>query len=336
MSTFTLIDYVINDDYFKSIKEEVTCSICFDIKIDPIMCTKCQNSYCSKCIKNWESKSQKCPFQCDSPKYTVARLVKNLICKLNFRCKNGCNQIIPFEKFQTHNEFECEKIDFKQKYQKLLNRYNELLEQNKELENNVERIFHFNMDSAIIENKNELFFIYNNLFLFFKGVFILELLYRASSDGDNGRKFHELCDHKVGGILILIKTDKNIKFGGFTDAQFISYQNPEKKAAGKNGYGNINFLFQINKRKIFKLRSNSDNKKPAAIFCRSDVGPCFGELGEDIWIKPENFLQKGGILHKDKEKGRICSFDTEDYELTNGESRFKIDELEAFWLKIVG
>ena len=42
---------------------------------------------------------------------------------------------------------------------------------------------------------------------------------------------------------------------------------------------------------------------------------------------------KGGILHKDKEKGRICSYNTEDYELTNGEARFKIDELEAFWLK---
>jgi len=49
-----LMEYVINDDFFKSIKEEITCSICLDIKIDPIMCTKCQNSYCSKCIKDWE------------------------------------------------------------------------------------------------------------------------------------------------------------------------------------------------------------------------------------------------------------------------------------------
>ena len=45
-----LIDYVIKDEFFNSIKEEVTCSICLDIKIDPIMCTKCQNSYCANCI----------------------------------------------------------------------------------------------------------------------------------------------------------------------------------------------------------------------------------------------------------------------------------------------
>ena len=57
----------------------------------------------------------------------------------------------------------------------------------------------------------------------------MELLYRASRDGDKGTKFHDLCDNRSNGILILIKADKNIKFGGFTDAQFISYQNPEKK-----------------------------------------------------------------------------------------------------------
>ena len=94
-----LIDYIIKDDFFNSVKEEVTCSICLDIKIDPLMCTKCQNSYCSKCIKNWQSKSGLCPYQCESPKYSIARVVKNLVSKLNFRCKNGCYKIINFEKF---------------------------------------------------------------------------------------------------------------------------------------------------------------------------------------------------------------------------------------------
>ena len=328
----SLIDFCIKDEYFNSIKDEVTCSICYDLKIDPIMCTKCQNSYCSKCITKWQNSSNKCPFQCDSPNYTVARIVKNLMSKLNFKCKNGCNKIIPFEKIQIHNEYECEKINSQDKYEKLLKKYNELLEEKNELENNVGKIFHFNMNSKIIENKNELFFIYNNLSLFYKGKFMLELLYRATRDGDSGRKFHELCDYKAGGILILIKTDKNIKFGGFTDAQFIPYENLENRAAGKSEIGNVNFLFQINKRKIFKLNPYSYNSKPASIFCRSDIGPCFGELGEDIWIK-NNFLQQGGILHKDKEKGRICSFDTQDYELSNGEQRFQIVELEAFWLK---
>ena len=328
-----LIEYVIEDDFFNSIKEEIVCTICLDIKRDPIMCSKCQNSYCSKCINNWEKKSLDCPFKCESPTYTPARVVKNLICKLNFRCKNGCKKIIPFEKIQAHYDYECEKINFKDNYEKLLNKYKELMKENEELKQNIDKIFPFKMDSAIISNKNELFFIYNSLRIYYYNSNIkLELLYRASRDGDNGKRFHELCDKKRG-LLILIKTDKYIKFGGFTDAEFISYQNPEKKAAGKNGYGNINFLFQINKRKVYNLKQSEENKKYAAIFCRSDVGPCFGDLGEDIWIKPDHFLQKGGILHKDKEKGRICSYETGDYELNDGESRFKIDELEVFWLK---
>ena len=39
------------------------------------------------------------------------------------------------------------------------------------------------------------------------------------------------------------------------------------------------------------------HKKYAAIFCRSDVGPCFGELGEDIWIKPENLGVVKGVFN---------------------------------------
>ena len=121
-----LIDFVVNDEFYKSVSEEVTCSICLDIKKDPLMCTKCQNSYCSNCINDWKKKSAQCPFKCNEPSYTPARLVKNLICKLNFKCQNGCDKIIPYEKLEMHLEFECEKNNFKEKYSKLLNKYNEL------------------------------------------------------------------------------------------------------------------------------------------------------------------------------------------------------------------
>lgn len=59
------------------------------------MCNKCQNSYCANCINNWQKQSSSCPFKCQYPSYTSSRIVKNLICKLNFKCKNGCNEIIP-------------------------------------------------------------------------------------------------------------------------------------------------------------------------------------------------------------------------------------------------
>ena len=321
-----LIEYVINDDFFNSVKDEVTCTICLDIKIDPLMCTKCQNSYCANCIKIWQKKSDKCPFKCDSPSFTKARIIKNLLSKLNFKCKNGCEQIIPYDKVLSHYDSDCEKINFKERYEQLLVKYNELANEKKQLEENFDLLFDFDMNSEILETSNEVFFIHRTLSKYYKQNFELELLYRATRDGDNGKKFHQCCDNKLGGVLVIIQTDKNVKFGGFSDAVWISCTNLE----GKNIVGDVNFLFQINKRKTYALKNYT--KKITSIFCRNDLGPCFGELGEDIWIESDNFLKEGGILHKGKEIGRICSFDTADYELTNGERYFKIKELEAFWL----
>ena len=116
-----LIEYVLHDDFFNSIKDEVTCSICMGIKIDPVMCSKCQNSFCEKCIKEWKKKSAKCPMKCDSPSYFKTRVIKNLVCKLKFKCKNGCDKIIPFENVIQHNEIECEKISQEEKYKKIIN-----------------------------------------------------------------------------------------------------------------------------------------------------------------------------------------------------------------------
>ena len=328
-----LIEYVIKDDYFNSVKEEVTCTICLDIKIDPVMCSKCQNSFCSNCIKNWEKQSSECPFKCQFPSYTPARIIKNLVSKLNFKCKNGCNEIIPFEKLKIHNEEECKKLDYKQKYENLLVKYNELAREKKNLinvNNNITSFSNFNLDSYILTNNEEVSFIHKILSDHYSPGFKLNLIYRATRDGDTAQNFHEHCDNKQGGILIVIETDKNIKFGGFSDAVWTSYSNPLRNTIGNNVCGSVNFLYQVNKRKKYALTNWT--KKLTAIFCRKDVGPCFGELGEDIWVKGRHFLIGGGLIHKDKDKGRICSYNTEDYELTNGDPTFNIRELEAFWL----
>ena len=323
-----LIEYAIKDEIFKSIEDEITCSICQNIKINPLMCSKCQNSFCSKCIKNPHI-NEKCPFNCYQSTFAPARIVKNLLSKIKFKCFNGCNEIIPYNKLEAHYELECKKIDYKTKYQTLLSKFNQLNSDFSELQMNFNKILNFEMNSVIIENQNELFFVYSSIKKYYKN-FKLELLYRATKNGDSGKDFHELCDNKPGGVLILIKTDKNLKFGGFSDAEWVSFLDEKKPANGKNVCGKINFIFQINLRKVYELKFFM--KKLTSIFCRSDVGPCFGELGEDIWIKP-NFLSRGGLLHKDKEKGRKCSYDTQDYELNNGERKFGIKEIEAFWLK---
>ena len=126
----------------------------------------------------------------------------------------------------------------------------------------------------------------------------------------------------------------------FRVSQFRRFSAEYLQAIAINPSTNVNRLFSkktmiksklpVPERKTYALKNYT--KKITSIFCRNDLGPCFGELGEDIWIESDNFLKEGGILHKGKEIGRICSFDTADYELTNGERYFKIKELEAFWL----
>ena len=141
-----LIDYVIKDDVFKSIEEEIICSICSDIKKDPYMCSKCQNSFCKICIEKWKKKSKVCPFKCNNPTYSSIRLIKNLLSKLHFKCPNGCDVKIPYDNIEKHLDKECKKIEYKKKYEHLLSdfdslniKYNELekkyIELQKKLEN---------------------------------------------------------------------------------------------------------------------------------------------------------------------------------------------------------
>lgn len=337
-----LISYVIKDSFYNTIEGEIICSICGNIKFNPIMCSKCQNSFCSNCIKEWEKNSQLCPFKCFAPDYINCRLVNSLLSKLTFKCKNNCEEIIPYDKLTNHYDFECKNIEDKEKNQNLLIKYNtlkkkyDILEKEyNELKTNFIILLNFKIDSNIIpDNLNDLFFINNLFYEHYRNKKInLELLYRASRDGDTSKKFHESCDDKVGGILILFKTDKNIIFGGFSDAKWCSYYKQEDPKIGKDMTGTINFLFQLNNKKKYYLR-RQENEKIAGIFCRQNCGPCFGSCGEDIWITG-NILSKSGILHKDKEKGRKCSYNTKfDYELNNGESNFKLVELEAFLLHL--
>lgn len=118
--------YLIEDDIFKSIEEEVICTICTQLTKNPVTCSKCQHSFCQHCIDTWKQKSKICPYKCNDPQYSKNRLINNLLSKLHFKCPNGCNDIISYDNFEKHRK-ECnQKIDYKLKYEKLLTEYNKL------------------------------------------------------------------------------------------------------------------------------------------------------------------------------------------------------------------
>ena len=87
-----------------------------------------------------------------------------------------------------------------------------------------------------------------------------ELLYQASIDGFGAIKFHKKCDGKKNTIVLVI-TDNNRIFGGFSELEWDSYSLYKK---GKKG-----FIFSINDNKIYY------NKSKYKICCNENLEPIF-------------------------------------------------------------
>ena len=92
----------------------------------------------------------------------------------------------------------------------------------------------------------------------------LKKLYQATIDGDGPINFHSRCDN-IPYTLVLYKSEKNRRFGGFTSIPWSSPSSGDYKD-DKNA-----FLFSLDKHKIFPC-----NNKGYAIECYKDYGPCFG------------------------------------------------------------
>jgi len=94
---------------------------------------------------------------------------------------------------------------------------------------------------------------------FNKNISNFELLYQASIDGYGEKNFHEKCDGKNNTIVLVI-TDNNRIFGGFTELEWNDYGYKE---------GSKGFIFSINDNKIYY------NKSKYQIYCNSYFEPQF-------------------------------------------------------------
>ena len=116
---------------------------------------------------------------------------------------------LKYEKLENENKEIKEKLEellkWKEKYKKDLD---EVIKKNQIMKN---------LDSKIFKDAEEIEFlnnrIINNNQLLKDKTVKYELLYRASRDGEKTENFHSKCDNK-GTTLIIIKTDKGLKFGG--------------------------------------------------------------------------------------------------------------------------
>ena len=99
-------DQIVQKDLYNILKDSITCPLCFGIYINPVMCMKCQNTYCKKCAEDWGKRDNKCPNRCENPNYQESIGKNEILSKLKFKCQN-CDLEVDYNKALNHKD-SCE------------------------------------------------------------------------------------------------------------------------------------------------------------------------------------------------------------------------------------
>ena len=103
-------------------------------------------------------------------------------------------------------------------------------------------------NTSVIMSKNENAMIFSGIEnKMGKKIKLIKKLYQASIDGGDPINFHLKCDNKPN-TLVLIKSEGNRRFGGFTP---ISWQ---KEGGDIKDSENKTFVFSLNNKKIYYLK----------------------------------------------------------------------------------
>ena len=138
---------------------------------------------------------------------------------------------------------------------------------------------------------------------------IINLLYKASVDGDQASVFHEKCDD-AQNTIVLVETKNGKRFGGFTTCSWSG------NCVDKND--SQAFIFSFDKMKTYDNIPGDE-----AIGCYPKFGPIF--LGCQIKIFDNAFTKGGTTFEKE------LNFNTEeDYELTGGDRVFGVKDIEVY------
>ena len=184
------------------------------------------------------------------------------------------------------------------------------------------------IESRIV-NDNEIQFLINRIREIHPRInnIYFNLVYRASEDGDKAADFHKKCD-KIGPNITLIKTKKGYIFGGFTFKNWehmprdIDINKPNLGSASRDSRA---FGFSVSNQKVY----NNEKPNEFAIWCNRNFGPTFKNNLFQIF---DSCLRKGGycsIRSNSHFGGQLY-----DYEISGGESRFRVEELEIYEIKL--
>ena len=252
-------------------------------------------------------------------------LQENKILRQNQYFKNEnnlLNQQLSEYKNKISKDFEEYKNKKEQEIQKYIEQINNLENENNKYQIEIEKLSKLCMNKIsknmrlikgeIIQDNKELEFLTSRICQEHKKI-TLNLLYKARVDSDSAKVFHERCD-KAQSSLVLVKTIKNKRFGGFTKMSWAGNSVDKKD--------NNAFIFSLDKMKIYDIIPDED-----AIGCYPTYGPIF--LGCQIRIFDKAFEKGGTTFEKE------LNYQTEeDYELTDGEQKFGVQDIEVYGVEL--
>ena len=270
--------------------------------------------------------------------YTLTKKLENDNKELNAKTNNIMNslsQIPPKQDQAPYTKIQAKKVsNQKPTYYNTLENQNPVQENQESYYNRTNpNLSNYNASKDSINSKivnyDDIIFLQNRIKQIhpkIKDVYF-NLTYRASEDGDKAADFHKKCD-KIGPNVVLIKTRKGNIFGGFTFKNWEHLErdvDPRRPNLGSASRDSNAFGFSVNKQKIY----NNEKPNEFAIWCNRLFGPTF----------KNNLFQ---IFDSCMKKGGYCSIranshfggQAHDYEISGGEARFKVDELEVFEVKL--
>lgn len=147
----------------------------------------------------------------------------------------------------------------------------------------------------------------------------LKLLFRGSRDGDKTKTCHELCDKKPN-VLIIIKSDSDFIFGGYSKIGFKTCNNYNE---WEYKVDNNSFLFSLNLKKIYPVIKD----KEVIVNQGEDFGLCFDKSLSFL----DKFMEKD-FNKIDKKMKKMFNGVENSFEMNGGKDKFICKDLEVFQL----
>ena len=98
---------IIKDEIYNAFKDNIYCSSCKHLMIEPVMCSICQSIFCKNCLEKSMKKNKSCPNKCKNSSFININEKNNSLTKCKFKCIKGCNEEISFNDIKKHYSSNC-------------------------------------------------------------------------------------------------------------------------------------------------------------------------------------------------------------------------------------